>query len=249
MAAYLTSAQRNLSAVAAAALVAALAIGLVLALRGGLAARGTAALMAFAVEPRPQETAPPPKPKRPAQTSAARGQPAPPGLKAQATPVVAAPVPTLLPPPPVVTAPLAGTGSATSNGAAPVPGPGQGAGGAGNGLGGGGRGGDGAGEPSVVGPRRIAGKLSIKDLPDGMVPPGREVAVTVLFRVSAEGRVSDCGADRSSGLPALDKLVCDLIEQRFRYRPALGRSGQPVASRVIETHSWYVEPEPVRTRR
>lgn len=216
MAVYTSQAQRTGSAIAAAAAVAAMALLLVLGLRGGIASRAGAALLAVAVDIRRDEPPPPRTPQRQARRSAAKGLPSPPNLKAQATPVVAKPVPIILPPPPVTTAPVAGTGAAPSNGAALVAGPGQGAGGAGNGLGGGGSGGAGDGEPSVVGPRRIAGNLSIRDLPDGSIPPGREVAVTVLFRVDADGRVNECQADQSSGFAALDALVCRLIEQRFR---------------------------------
>ena len=89
----------------------------------------------------------------------------------------------------------------------------------------------------------------MNDLPEGLLPPGVEAAVSVLFRVEASGRVSDCQVDRSSGIAGLDGLACRLIEQRFRYRPARNRAGKPVASRVIETHSWYAEPDRSLARR
>lgn len=241
-------AQRSGAALAAAMVVGGLAALLVFGLRVEWLPRGQEVLVSIGLSPRPRPTPPPRAEVRKAATSAAKGAASPRNLKNRATPVVALPVPVLLPPPPVVTATLAGTGAAANTGAAPVPGPGQGAGGIGNGLGGGGRGGDGGGdgdgEPAVVGPRRIAGKLAMGDVPEGTLPPGVTAEVTVLYRVKADGRVDDCQIDSSSGYPAINALACRLIEQRFRYRPARGRSGRPVASRVIETHSWHVEPAP-----
>ena len=57
-----------------------------------------------------------------------------------------------------------------------------------------------------------------------------------------DGRVSGCEAERSSGIPALDSIVCRLIEQRFVYRPALDRNGRPVRSFIVETQSFYGHP-------
>jgi protein TonB len=84
----------------------------------------------------------------------------------------------------------------------------------------------------------VGGKLSYRDLPDGVLPEGTEAAVAVIFAVNPDGRVSQCSAERSSGYPALDSLACRLIEQRFRFRPAKDRFGRPVRSWVAETHTW-----------
>ena len=247
-------AERVGSATAALLSVAALAALVFFGLRVDLLPRVSDSLVSVTFEPeRKQPPRPPRAEARKARTSAPKDEASPRNLRNQATPVVALPVPILLPPPPVVTAPLAGDGKAANTGATLLPGPGQGAGGFGDGFGGGGQGGDGngdgGGERAVIGPRRIGGKLSMNDLPDGLLPPGVEVAVSVLYRVGPDGRVSNCLVDRSSGIAALDGLACRLIEQRFRFRPARGRSGRPVASRVIETHSWYAEPAPPQARR
>ncbi len=244
MYAYTSRAQRGGAALAAAIVVGGLTALLVFGLRVEWLPRGQEVLFSIGLSPRPRPTPTPRAEVRKAATSAAKGAASPRNLRNRATPVVALPVPVLLPPPPVVTATLAGTGAAANTGAAPVPGPGQGAGGIGSGLGGGGNGGDGDGEPAVVGPRRIAGKLAMGDVLEGTLPPGATAEVSVLFRVRADGRVDDCQIDNTSGFAAIDALACRLIEQRFRYRPARGRSGRAVASRVIETHSWHVEPAP-----
>lgn len=218
---------------------------------------GAALVLGFGVEHLPARvpslvsidlTEPPPPPRakeRPQRRSA--DKPAPKedaglrNLRNKATAIVAPPVVPLIVPPPVIVAPQADAGSAPQTGASDLPGPGRGAGTYGDGLGGGGTGGDGSGSgdgEAVRGPRRTAGQLRYQDLPETALPLGEEAAVTVVFAVGADGRVSECRAERASGHPAIDGLTCRLIEQRFRYRPALDRRGRPVKSYVRETHTW-----------
>ena len=92
-------------------------------------------------------------------------------------------------------------------------------------------------------PRQISGKLSYNDLPQGLVDPGKEAGVEVHYRVNADGAVSNCRIDRSSGFAALDAAACRLIEQRFRFRPARDRQGRAVAATVAEEHVWVRAPE------
>ena len=197
------------------------------------------------------EPPPPPKPeqrpeKRRAEKAAPKDEAGERNLRNKATAVVAPPVVPLIVPPPVLTARQADAGSAVQTGASTLPGPGRGAGNYGDGLGGGGTGGEGDGSgdgEAVVGPRRTSGRMSFGDVPEGVLAEGEEAAVTVIFAVNADGRVSDCRIDRPSGYSAIDGLTCRLIEQRFRYRPARDRNGRPVRSHVRETHTWYGRPE------
>jgi protein TonB len=194
----------------------------------------------LAEAPQPQPTGQPKAPKPRARNPAPRHEASPRNVRNEATAVVAPPVRPLVVPP-VVTAPQAGIGSAANNGASSLPGPGQGAGGAGNGLGGGGLGGNGAGAgdgEAVVGPRQTGGKMSYKDLPEGVLGLGQEASVDVVYAVNPDGRASNCRAEHSSGYPLLDNLACRLIEQRFRFKPARDRLGRPVRAWVEETHSW-----------
>jgi protein TonB len=240
---------RPLSALASGAVVVGLGLALVLGLRVDRVAEQARALVAVAFpldRPRPP---PEPKPKPRPQTEAAapKGDPGRRNLKNQATQVVA-PKPRidLKPPPSVVTAPKADTGDAAQTGASDLPGPGQGAGSYGSGLGGGGLGGEGSGRgggPPVQRPRKLRGSLSYSDLPAGLLPEGGEGSVAVIYMVGPDGRVSGCEAERSSGIPALDSIVCRLIEQRFVYRPALDRNGRPVRSFIVETQSFFGHPE------
>lgn len=197
------------------------------------------------------EPPPPPRPKerperRRAEKAAPKDEAGKRNLKNKATAFVAPPVVPLIVPPPVVVANQADTGSAAQTGASPLPGPGRGAGSYGDGLGGGGTGGDGDGTgdgEAVRGPRRTSGRMGFSDLPEDLLPMGEEASVTVVFAVEASGSVTGCRVDRASGYASVDALTCRLIEQRFRYRPALDRRGRPVRAMVRETHHWFAREE------
>jgi protein TonB len=233
---------RTLSVASSVAIVALMGALLMLGLRVQQAVRQSTSLVSLTLSPQPQPTEQPKPPEvRHVDKPAPKHEASPRNLRNQATPVVAPPVQPLIVPPPVVTAPQAGTGAAANTGASRLPGPGQGAGGIGNGNGGGGLGGEGNGTgdgAAVVGPRRTHGELRYGDLPEGVLAPGQEATVEVLYWVDPDGRASQCRAEHSSGYPVLDKLACTLIVERFRFRPAKDKYGRPVRAGVIENHTW-----------
>ena len=245
---YVSQPPRAVSAATSIGLTAAMVALLVFGFGVNRAAEATPGLLA--IDLADVTPPPPPPPERPERRRADKAAPKDEAgmrnLENKATPIVAPPVTPLIPPPPVVTARQADAGSATQTGASPLPGPGRGAGSYGNGLGGGGLGGDGDGSgdgEAVRGPRRTSGRIAFRDLPEGLLAEGQEAAATVLFAVEADGTARDCRIEHSSGLAAIDALTCRLIEQRFRYRPAVNRAGRPVRSMVRETHTWYARPE------
>ena len=234
---------RVLSAASSVAIVGAMFVLLVLGLNVQQTAERAVRLVSVELtDPPPPPPNPVERPKvRHARRPAPKHEASPRNLRNQATQVVVPPVRPLIPPPPIVTAQQAGTGAAANNGASNLPGPGQGAGGIGNGLGGGGTGGNGNGDgdgEAVVGPRRLSGDLHYGDLPEGVLAPGQEATVEVLYWVNPDGRAANCRAQRSSGYPVLDRLACTLIVQRFRFRPAKDKEGNPVRAGVIENHTW-----------
>jgi len=241
-----TAKERAISALLSAAILLGMGVMLVLGLSPDLRQalrQGDLIAVAFSEPtPTPEPTRKPPPP--PAKSSAPKGDPGAAAIRNRATAVVAPPVPVVLVPPPVVAAPVANTGAAASNGAADVAGQGQGAGGIGNGLGGGGLGGNGLGRapgPDTE-PRQIKGKLSQRDLPDGLLAPGEEASVGVRYTVLTDGTVGECVVTKGSGKPALDPLPCRLIRERFRFRPARDGWGRPVNAQIVETHTWVEEP-------
>lgn len=241
---YATPRERAASALAALGVVLLALLGLIFGLRVGQMVRNPGAMVAVLqrIEPEPPKPQPSARPQ-PARKPAAKGAPALPNLRNQATPVVAPPiVMPLIPPPPIVVATQAGTGQAASTGASDLAGPGQGAGGEGDGMGGGGSGGDGTGL-AATGPRQIRGRLSFKDMPDGVIADGQEARVGVRYTVDADGHVRDCHAEEPSGFPSLDALTCRLIRERFVFRPARDRMKRPVRSVIVEAHTWFKRPE------
>lgn len=159
--------------------------------------------------------------------------PAPPNLRAEASPVVA-PLSPIPPRNPISAAPVPGAGSTPSAGAADVAGPGTGAGGTGHGNGGGG-----AGAPATRA-RLVRGRIRDSDYPHAALRAGIEGTVTVRISVAASGRVSDCAIARSSGSAELDATTCRLIRQRFRYRPAKDTEGRNVPDVAGGTQRWWI---------
>jgi protein TonB len=152
---------------------------------------------------------------------------------------VAAPPPKLPPiTSPIAAAPRPGAGNDASAGATPNPGPGSGAGGRGDGTGAGGAGnGTGSGTKALW----RTGTIRDRDYPREASRAKMGGAVEVRFTIEASGRVSGCRVTRSSGDASLDGTTCELIEERFRFKPATNAAGEPVASQYGWRQSWWLE--------
>ena len=176
---------------------------------------------------------PPPEPPPPHKSERAREEEGAAGKKAEPTPVVA-PKPAIVLPakPPVVAAPVAGTGSATRSGAA-LSGTGTGAGGSGNG-----RGGGGTGDFSGFTPARLIRNLSrrdYRDLTGGRMPYGRAM---ISLQLDERGVPVSCRVARSTGDTDVDGGLCPLITQRLRFSPALDDRGRPIPYNLQYVASW-----------
>ena len=181
-----------------------------------------------------KEIVPPPPPPPPrSQAQQARDEEGAAGKKANPTPVVA-PKPRIVvrAKPPIAAAPVAGTGSATTSGAADY-GTGTGAGGSGSG-----RGGGGTGDFSGFTPARLIRNLNHGDyrqLTNGRVPSGRAM---VSLTVDANGRATNCRIARSSGDGAIDLGLCPLVTRRLGFRPAMDAQGRPIPYRLNYVAEW-----------
>jgi protein TonB len=192
--------------------------------------------------PPPPNPPPPPEQKSKAKPKETEGG-SPANIKSQATPVQAPKPKVVIPPVPQIAAsetPRQGTDP--TQGAASRAGPGTGAGGSGNGTGtgtGGGPGGGGDGGVAQA-PRLLSPVLTGRDIPHVLISqwPRRGTAFLRL-RVDPRGYVTECAVDRGTGVPTIDSALCNLAHDRLRFRPALNRSGQPVAG-------WfgYAQPAP-----
>lgn len=233
------------SAVAVAALHAALGYALLAGFGVSVPATASQAIKLFDVSPPP--TPPPPPEEKPApvraKAAAREGAASPANSKARPSPVVAPPPKVRIDPPPTVTVAAApGDGAQSEAGASDRPGEGSGQGGSGAGSGSGRAGsGSGGGGGVAVGARLIAGQIRDSDYPRSASRAGATGTVIVHLSVGPDGRVGGCRVARSSGSADLDEATCRLARQRFRYRPALDPQGRPVADTVGWKQSWWRE--------
>lgn len=163
--------------------------------------------------PEPEGAAAPPSLR--SQPTATPKQDAPPGCRSWAIPV---------------------PGGSGCSGSSDQPGEGSGAGGEGSGTGAGGSGSGTGGGGTATPAERIAGELRYSDYPGRQ--PDRVETVGVMFTVGADGRASGCRPTRSSGNPRLDTRTCELIERRFRFRPARNPAGEPVPAIIRTSFDW-----------
>ena len=170
-------------------------------------------------------------------TRTASGRAAPAHLRSHAAAIVAPPVPALRPPP-VPAAIIAGKGNQTAAGAALQPGPGSGAGGTGQSTGSGDSGeGEGSGERDV---ELIRGRIKDADIPQAVRGAPFSGTTQAEVAVSAQGRVTACRTQRTSGNSLLDDLACRLITERFRFRPALDVQGRARSDTIIYEQEWTI---------
>ena len=185
-------------------------------------------------QPPPPPPPPPPQRKEQPKPKAKEGGSAPPNIRSQATPVKAPKPKVIVPPVPQIAASeTPRQGAASTQGASDRPGPGTGAGGVGtgSGSGSGGNGPGGGGDNGIAEPPHLVTPvLTGRDFPPSLIEqwPGG-ATVFLRLRVDARGTVISCDIIRGSGVATIDGAMCNLAHDRLRFRPALNRSGQPVA--------------------
>lgn len=163
------------------------------------------------------------------------GRASPVNLRSRAAPVFAAKQ-ALPKPAPIPVATNTALGTAAQSGAAPVVGPGSGAGGQGTGTGSGGSGngeGDGGRDPEWVG-----GRIRSSDYPLAARMAEAQGTTSVTISVTVQGRPSACHIFHSSHNRDLDAATCDLVMQRFRFRPARDAAGHAVTGEVDYDQEW-----------
>ena len=192
-------------------------------------------------QPEPTPTLPPPPPPRPEPDEGAQGDP---GARATPRPV-AQPSPAVVVRPTRPQPRATSTGEAVRSGAAES-GTGTGLAGTGSGTGAGGAGdGTGGAEVPLVEPKKpVLLSGSINSASDFPVPPGgRRARVgnrgVYKLTVGVDGRARDCVTFRASGDPEADRIVCRLIEQRFRFVPARNARNEAVPAPFYWEQRWF----------
>jgi len=199
--------------------------------------RATSLVTVSVSTPRPPVPEPIPSPEpSPVPEEAAAVPEAP---RATPRPIVA-PAPRVPLPRPTVVPPVASAGLANAAEAGET-GIGTGAAGEGSGTGSG-REGSGGGGVVATPPVKIAGEIS--DARDYPVPPGgrairRGHHVIIHMTIGPDGRARDCRIAQPSPDPEADRITCRLAEERFRFRPARDREGNPVAAPYGWRQDWF----------
>lgn len=187
-----------------------------------------------------KEPPPPPEPQK-QRGEAMKDKAGAPAPKASAAPLAAAVVPTKVPA--FVPSAIPSTGAQANAGNA-LAGTGTGGGGQGNGPGGGGTGNGGSPPPpnAAVDPEVIRGSFRQSDYPKELRELGPSGTTWAEVIVGTNGRVTSCRISRPSGVPQFDAKTCQILVQRFRYRPARDAAGRPVAAPDSFSVDWdYID--------
>jgi protein TonB len=193
-----------------------------------------AATAAYSVPLEPSAP-PPPPPASPVPTPEPAGAEGAAAKRAKPKPVAAPPA--RIPSKAMIAAPTASTGDSVRSGATSA-GTGTGGGTSGSGTGSGGSGdGMGSGGSRAV---KIAGDITAtRDYPAGTREKRIGKSVVVVLTVGTDGRVAACRVHQPSPDAEADAITCRLATQRFRFRPATDRAGNPVISEFGWQQRWF----------
>jgi TonB family protein len=86
----------------------------------------------------------------------------------------------------------------------------------------------------------LAALLSDSDYPDAAIRAGVQGKVRFALDVSAEGRVTACAIETSSGSPLLDETTCGIMIYRAQFVPAHDRRGRPTTDRIRSAVRWVL---------
>ncbi|RYD43198.1 MAG: energy transducer TonB, partial [Sphingomonadales bacterium] len=86
-----------------------------------------------------------------------------------------------------------------------------------------------------------SGAIRDRDYPREASRANMSGEVETRFTIEPSGRVNGCHVTRSSGDASLDRTTCELIEERFRFKPAMNAAGEPIASQYGWRQSWWLE--------
>jgi protein TonB len=185
--------------------------------------------------PQPAEPqAAPPEPEARSGAAARRAVPAP---SPDPLPIVRLPV---LSPAPVAPVPAEGSAPTSGRSGASVAGTGSGLSGVGTGSGQSGSGSGGGGV--AVHAERTKGRIRKSDYPKSAYRDHAGGTVFLRIAVGADGRVSDCTIEESSGRADLDAATCALVRERWRYQPARDAAGNAVPDVVHMAQIWETRP-------
>jgi len=88
--------------------------------------------------------------------------------------------------------------------------------------------------------QNMSGLFTYNDTPVAIMPANVLKSVRVALTVTPEGKIQDCRAEVSSGIPRLDAHTCKIITRRAKFRPALDPAGTPAYGVYRTQVDWWV---------
>lgn len=82
--------------------------------------------------------------------------------------------------------------------------------------------------------------VTIADYPPSARRAGEEGTVGFALDITADGRVSACTIEASSGSAALDAATCRIMRSRARFEPARDSGGQPIPDHLQSHIRWIL---------
>lgn len=87
--------------------------------------------------------------------------------------------------------------------------------------------------------------FSADDVPRYLMEQGTGVwQVGIRVNVAPDGKIEDCEVEKSDGVPDLNKLTCEIVIVRAKFRPAHLADGSPAYGVYRTSVKWAVSDEP-----
>lgn len=97
-----------------------------------------------------------------------------------------------------------------------------------------------AASAAFTAPQQIAGEIRDSDYPREAKRDSTGGTVSITMQVDPEGKVERCDVRLTSGGSVLERATCELVQKRFRFRPARNESGNPIHAVLTQTVSWLM---------
>ena len=91
-------------------------------------------------------------------------------------------------------------------------------------------------EPSTLQP--LIRAFSTGDYPDQAFRNNQGGLTSVVLLIDEKGKLADCMVDETSGVAVLDAMACLVIEDRVKFRPAIGPDGKPARAVMTQRIRW-----------
>lgn len=86
----------------------------------------------------------------------------------------------------------------------------------------------------------LAGLFRAEDYPQVAITENQQGSVRFAVLIDEEGRAADCTVIETSGAASLDAQGCAIIQERARFKPAVGPDGKPAKDSAVQRVRWVL---------